>query len=96
MYNGKENEQLVLFVNEHCWLFFCDYLPGEHKANETKDNKNGTSLFAELKLLYANSVWIAKNKVKANIWKLYMIFEANKQFMDVHVEENWTIGTKGF
>ena len=25
VYNGKENEQLVLFVNEHCWLFFCDY-----------------------------------------------------------------------
>ena len=82
MYNGKENEQLVLFVNEHCWLFFCDYLPGEHKANETKDNKNGTSLFAELKLIYANSVWITKNNVKANIWKLYMIFEANKEFME--------------
>ena len=30
-------------------------LPTEHKADETKDNKNGTSLFAELKPLYANS-----------------------------------------
>ena len=83
MYNGKENEQLVLFVNEHCWLFFfCDYLPGEHKANETKDNKKGTSLLTELKLLYANSVWITKNNVKANIWKLDMIFEANKESME--------------
>ena len=57
MYNGKESEQLVLFVKEHCWLVFVIILPaGEHKANETKDNKNGTSLFAQLKLLYANSV----------------------------------------
>ena len=43
---------------------------------------NGTSLFAQLKLLYANSVWITKNNVKANIWKLYVIFEANKEFME--------------
>ena len=81
VYNWKENEQLVLFVKEHRWLFLW-LLPSEHKANETKDNKNGTSLFAELKLIYANSVWITKNNVKANIWKLYMIFEANKEFME--------------
>ena len=73
--------------NQFCLLtntvdFFLWLLPGEHKANETKDNKNGTSLFAELKLLYANSVWITKNNVKANIWKLYMIFEANKEIME--------------
>ena len=81
VYNWKENEQLVLFFQEHGWLFLW-LLPSEHKANETKDNKNGTSLFAELKLLYANSVWITKNNVKANIWKLYMKFEANKEFME--------------
>ena len=78
----KENEQSVLFVREHCWLFFLSLLPSEHKANETKDNKNGKSLFVHLKLLYANSVWITKNNVKANIWKLYMIFEASKEFME--------------
>ena len=43
---------------------------------------NGTSFFVELKPLYANSVWITKNNVKANIWKLYMKFEANKEFME--------------
>ena len=63
-------------------MAFLWLLPSEHKANETKDNKNGTSLFAELKLLYANSVWITKNNVKANIWKLYMKFEANKEFKE--------------
>ena len=31
---------------------------------------------------YANSVWTTKNNVKANIWKLYMKFEANKEFME--------------
>ena len=25
---------------------------------------------------------MTKNNVKANIWKLYMIFEANKEFME--------------
>ena len=63
-------------------MAFLWLLPSEHKANETKDNKNGTSLFAELKPLYANSVGITKNNVQANIWKLYMIFEANKEFME--------------
>ena len=45
-------------------------------------NSLSTSLFAELKPLYANSVWITKNNVKANIWKLYMTLEANKKFME--------------
>ena len=81
VYNWKENEQLVLFFQEHGWLFLW-LLPSEHKANQTKDNKNGMSLFAELKPFYANSVWITKNNVKANIWKLYMKFEANKEFME--------------
>ena len=35
-----------------------------------------------LKPLYANLVWITKNNVKANIWKLYMKFGANKEFME--------------
>ena len=52
------------------------------KSKWNKDNKNGTSLFAELKLIYANLVWITKNNVKTNIWKLYMIFEANKEFVE--------------
>ena len=26
--------------------------------------------------------WITKNNVKTNIWKLYMILEANKEFME--------------
>ena len=40
------------------------------------------ALFGELKPLYANSVWITKNNVKANISKLYMIFQKNKEFME--------------
>ena len=40
------------------------------------------ALFAELKPLYANSVWITKNNVKTNIRKLYMTLEANKEFME--------------
>ena len=49
------------------------------------------SIFAKLKRLYANSVWtredpllvwITKNNVKATIWKLYMKFEAHKEFME--------------
>ena len=41
------------------------------------------AFFAELKpLADANSVRINKNNVKANIWTLYMKFEANKEFME--------------
>ena len=40
------------------------------------------ALFAELKPLYANLVWITKNNVKANIWKQYTTLEANKEFME--------------
>ena len=40
------------------------------------------ALFVELKLLYANSVWIPENNVKVSIWKLYMIFEENKELME--------------
>jgi len=43
----------------------------------------------ELKLLYANSVWIIKNNLKANIWKLYMNFEANKEFMENLSLQTW-------
>ena len=54
-------------------MAFLWLLPSEHKANETKDNKNGTSPFAELKPLYANSVWITKTSSKrifeSYIWK---------------------------
>ena len=67
MYYLKENEQLVFFFKKHCWLFLW-LLPSEHKANETKDNKNGSSLFAELKLLYANPVWITKNNVPTQLY----------------------------
>ena len=63
-------------------MAFLLLLPSEHRANETNDNENGTSLFAEPKPLFANSVWITKNNVKANISKLYMKFEANKNFME--------------
>ena len=69
-----------MFVKEHCWLFYDYYLANTKQMKQ--DNKNGTSLFAELKLLYANSVWITKNNVKTNIWKLYMIFEVYKEFME--------------
>ena len=34
MYNGKENEQLVLFVNEHCWLFYDYYLANIKQIKE--------------------------------------------------------------
>ena len=40
------------------------------------------AFFAELKLIYANSIWITENNVKVNIWKLYTKFEANKEFME--------------
>ena len=39
--------------------------------------------FCRAKKHYANSVWITENNVnKANIWKLDMKFEANKDFME--------------
>ena len=63
-------------------------LPCEHTANETKDNKNGTSPFA-------NSVWMTKNNVKANIWNLYMKFEANKEFMEnLSLHYDWSMTNK--
>ena len=40
------------------------------------------SVFFYIVSSYANSVWITKNNVKANIWNLYMKFEANKEFME--------------
>ena len=34
MYNGKKNKQLVLFVKEHCWLFYDYYLANTKQIKE--------------------------------------------------------------
>ena len=67
--------------NQFCLLtntvdfFFCDYyLANTIKANETKDNKNGTSLFAQLKLLYAKSVSELLRKTSKRIFESYIWF----------------------
>ena len=63
-----------MFVKEHCWFFYDYYLANTKQMRYKRIIKMARAFLADLKLLYANSVWITKNNVKANIWKLFVIY----------------------